>query len=55
MKFLSYLLIQGLLINLHAITLESNSKLTSFSMIIETDYEPTAKAFAGVKYITSEY
>ena len=44
-----------MLATIYAINLDSNTKLNSFSMIVETDYEPTAKAFAGVEYIKSEY
>ena len=38
MKFLFSFIIGGLFLNLHAITLENDNKLNSFSMIVETDY-----------------
>jgi len=35
--------------------MESTPKLNTFSLLIDTDYKPTAQAFSGVKNIQAEY
>ena len=50
--FLKSLTLVGLyLVSLQAINLQTAPKLNVFSMFVDTDYQPTAHAFSGVKYI----
>ena len=52
MKFFINILILTLCVfKIHAISMENTPKLNIFSLLIDTDYTPTAHAFSGVKNI----
>eukprot|EP00828_Plagiopyla_frontata_P003747 TRINITY_DN1121_c0_g1_i8.p2 TRINITY_DN1121_c0_g1~~TRINITY_DN1121_c0_g1_i8.p2 ORF type:complete len:277 (-),score=61.34 TRINITY_DN1121_c0_g1_i8:286-1116(-) len=56
MKLITLLLsLSFFCIAIHGISMENAPKLNIFSLLIDTDYSPTAHAFSGVKNIESEY